>query len=105
MNEPIYEVFARKKREDALHHIGVLNAPNDELARVFAWKTYDEQNWFEMYIVRRAAFLPVNREVPPNRGRQSANADEERIVHARGAGSYGGEEVASEDPLPLEAGQ
>ena len=65
MEEKIYDVFARKSRGDALSHIGYLEAPDDALARVYAWKTYDEENWFEMCIVPRAAILPVNRDDGP----------------------------------------
>lgn len=61
MDEPVYDVFARKSRGEALRHVGYLNAPDDELARVYAWKTYDEENWFEMCVVRRSAMIPVNR--------------------------------------------
>jgi 1,2-phenylacetyl-CoA epoxidase PaaB subunit len=55
----IYEVFARKSRGEALRHIGNLNAPDDELARVYAYSTYDEEKWFDMYVVPRSRFLEV----------------------------------------------
>ncbi len=92
MREPVFEVFARKTREEPLRHIGFLNAPDGDLARVFAWKTYDEQNWFEMCVVPREALLPVNHTerwmmAPPS-------TSEEKLVHAAGTGSYGGSEVA-----------
>lgn len=60
MNETTFEVFARKNRGDSLRHIGGLDAPDPALARVYAWRTFDEENWFEMCIVPRAAILPVN---------------------------------------------
>ena len=59
--ESVYEVFARKTRGEPLRHIGYIDAPGDELARVYAWKTYDEENWFEMCVVPRGAVIPVNR--------------------------------------------
>ena len=49
----IYEVFARKSRGEPLRHIGNLNAPDEELARVYAFNTYDEERWFDMYVVGR----------------------------------------------------
>ena len=49
----IYEVFARKSRGEALRHIGNLNASGEELARVYAFNTYDEERWFDMYVVAR----------------------------------------------------
>lgn len=61
MEETVYEVFARKSRGDPLSHVGYLQAPDEELARIYAWKTYDEESWFEMAIVPRSAIIPVNR--------------------------------------------
>jgi len=65
MRESVYDVFARKERGEALAHIGYVDAPDDEMARVYAWKTYDEQNWFEMCVVPRSAIIPVNRADGP----------------------------------------
>lgn len=59
LGEEVYEVFARKKRGDPLRHVGCVDAPGGALARVYAWKTYDEENWFEMCVVPRAAILPA----------------------------------------------
>ncbi len=63
--ERLWEIFARPKREDRLEHIGTVSAPNPALARVFAWKTYDEATWFEMIVAPRDAFIAVNREEEP----------------------------------------
>jgi 1,2-phenylacetyl-CoA epoxidase PaaB subunit len=49
----IFEVFARKSRGEALRHVGNLNAPDVELAKVYAFNTYDEERWFDMYVVER----------------------------------------------------
>ena len=65
MREFVYDVFARKERGEALAHIGYVDALDDETAKGYAWKTYDEQNWFEMCVVRRSAIIPVNREDGP----------------------------------------
>ena len=65
MLEITYDVFARKNRGDQLAHIGYVDALDDETARVYAWKTYDEENWFEMCVVRRSAIIPVNRKDGP----------------------------------------
>lgn len=65
MKESVFDVFARKDRGDALQHIGYIDAPDAALARVYAWKTYDEQNWFEMCIVPRTAIIAVNRTDGP----------------------------------------
>ena len=55
----IFEVFARKSRGEPLRHIGNLNAPEDELARVYAFSTYDEEKWFDMFVVAREHFVEV----------------------------------------------
>ena len=59
MREIVYDVFARKGRGDPLVHIGYVDAFDDETAKVHAWKTYDEENWFEMCVVERDAIIPV----------------------------------------------
>lgn len=55
----IYEVFARKSRGEPLRHIGSLNAPDDALARVYAFSTYDEEKWFDMFVTPRDRFIEV----------------------------------------------
>lgn len=55
----VYEVFARKARGDALKHIGAINASDDELAKVYAYNTYDEEKWFDMWVVPRDRFVEV----------------------------------------------
>jgi 1,2-phenylacetyl-CoA epoxidase PaaB subunit len=95
MKEPVYEVFARKTREEALRHIGCVNALNGALARVCAWKTYDEQNWFEMCVVPRSAILPVNLREGPFADRVPESLGE--VIRTRGAASYGGDEIVADD--------
>lgn len=46
-----WEVFARHKREDALHHVGQVRAVDASDAAVFAWTLYDERRWEEMFVV------------------------------------------------------
>ena len=55
----VYEVFARKTRGESLKHIGNLNAPDVELAKVYAFNTYDEERWFDMHIAPRDALVEV----------------------------------------------
>ena len=67
----LYEVFARSSREDPLGHIGTVNATSTDFARVYARTTYDEENWCEMVVVLRDAFVPVielEPLVPPGEG-------------------------------------
>lgn len=65
MREVIYDVFARKDRGDQLVHIGYVDAFDDETARIYAWKTYDEEKWFEMCVIARTSIIPVNRDDGP----------------------------------------
>ena len=55
----IYEVFARKARGEPLRHIGNLNAPDDALAGIYAYNTYDEEKWFDMWVAPRDRFVEV----------------------------------------------
>ncbi len=55
----VYEVFARKNRGEPLRHIGNLNAPDDALAKVYAYNTYDEERWFDMWVVARDRLVEV----------------------------------------------
>jgi 1,2-phenylacetyl-CoA epoxidase PaaB subunit len=65
MKEFVYDVFARKDRGDQLCHIGYVDAFDEETAKVYAWKTYDEERWFEMCVVERTDIIPVNRDDGP----------------------------------------
>ena len=55
----IYEVFARKARGEPLRHIGSVNAPDPALARVYAFSTYDEERWFDMWVTPRESLTEV----------------------------------------------
>ncbi len=55
----VYEVFARKSRGEALRHIGWLTAPDDDLARVYAYQMYDEERWFDMWVAPRDRLMEV----------------------------------------------
>lgn len=57
-----YEVFARKSSDDALAHVGSVEAPNDDLAQVRAWYIYDQHRWTEMCVVRTDAIIPVGQQ-------------------------------------------
>lgn len=70
-HQRVYEVFARKSRGEPLRHIGNLNAPDDDLARVYAYDTYDEEKWFDMFVVDRSNLHEVF-----NRGDADVAADD-----------------------------
>jgi 1,2-phenylacetyl-CoA epoxidase PaaB subunit len=55
----VYEVFARKAHDEALRHVGSVNASDDELATTYAWTLYDEESWIEMCVVPRRAIVAV----------------------------------------------
>ncbi|MFN2382645.1 MAG: hypothetical protein ABR559_00110 [Gemmatimonadota bacterium] len=58
--EEVFEVFCRIAAGDAMCHIGTLNAPHIDLARVYAWKIYDEEDWADMWVVPRAAIVTAH---------------------------------------------
>jgi 1,2-phenylacetyl-CoA epoxidase PaaB subunit len=58
--EQVFEVFCRIVPGDPMSHIGTLNAPDIELARVYAWKIYDEEDWADMWVVPRAAIVSAH---------------------------------------------
>jgi len=55
----VYEVFAKFKPEERLHHVGTVIAPDARLAQVYAFTTYQEFAWAEMIIAPRRAIVPV----------------------------------------------
>lgn len=57
-----YEVFARRNSDDALTHVGSVEAPNDDLAQVRAWYIYDQYSWTEMCVVPTEAIVPVGHQ-------------------------------------------
>ena len=65
LDESVYDVFARKNRGEPLRHIGYVDAGSEALAGVYAWRTYDEENWFEMCVGKRDNVIPVNRTDGP----------------------------------------
>lgn len=59
INNKIYEVFARFKYEEPLHYVGNVTAPDDDLAKVYAFNTYNEWAWIEMIAVPRETVVHV----------------------------------------------
>ncbi len=55
----VYEVFARFKYDEPLHHVGSVTAPDEELAKTYAFNIYNEWAWIEMIVVRRDAIVHV----------------------------------------------
>jgi hypothetical protein len=57
-----YDVFARRSAGDPLMMIGSVYAPDDALARVYAYTTYNEDPWYEVQIAPHDAFLLVSQD-------------------------------------------
>lgn len=55
----IYEVFARFKAEDPLHHVGNVIASTPDLARMYAYTLYNEWSWSAMILVPRRDIVTV----------------------------------------------
>lgn len=75
----IFEVFAQIEPGGPISHIGNLNAPGMELAKVYARRIYDEERWSEMWVVARdqivvahpddsSPFTPSESERPADSG-------------------------------------
>lgn len=57
----MWEVFARRKFEEPLAHVGTVAADDPDLATVYARSIFNEFSWVEMVLYPRAAGLPVLR--------------------------------------------
>jgi len=55
----VWDVFARTRDEKALHQVGDVIAPNESLARAYAYQMYQESPWVEMCIASRADVVAV----------------------------------------------
>lgn len=52
-----YEVFARINAGDDLINVGTLEAESDRLAKIYAHRTYDEEDWNRLVVVRQEHVL------------------------------------------------
>ena len=55
----VYEVFARFRKQEPLHHIGNVIAPSPQLARTYAYTLYQEVTWSEMIAVPRSEVISI----------------------------------------------
>ena len=62
MSDDVFEVFGRKSSEEELKHIGYVNAPGVDLAKVYAHTVYNEESWIELCVVERRDIIPVYNE-------------------------------------------
>jgi len=65
-----YEVFGRIDPGDDLIAVGSLDAPSDRLAKTYALAQYDEEDWEDLYAVRREQLLDAT-----DRGRMPDTPD------------------------------
>ncbi|MFC7203262.1 phenylacetic acid degradation PaaB family protein [Haloferax namakaokahaiae] len=63
-----YHVFTRNRPGDDLIHAGTVQADSDRLARIYAHRTYDEEAWEFMGVVREDNLLEVDEEPISSRG-------------------------------------
>jgi 1,2-phenylacetyl-CoA epoxidase PaaB subunit len=54
-----YQVFARRKADEPLEHIGTVGASEPSDAEVFAYKLYDQWKWSELFVARAADVVEV----------------------------------------------
>ena len=57
----IYEVFAKVKAEEPLRHCGNVMASDEEGAKVYAYKMYDEFPWSKMVVIPRREIVTIIR--------------------------------------------
>jgi len=57
-----YHVFTRINAGDDLIHAGTVQADSDRLARIYAYRTYDEEDWEYIGVVREENLLEVKTE-------------------------------------------
>jgi hypothetical protein len=57
-----FDVFARRAAGDPLTMIGSVYAHDLELARVYAFTTYNEDPWYEVQIAPHDAFVKVSQD-------------------------------------------
>lgn len=55
----MWEVFARRKFEEPLHHVGTVAADDSRLAQVYARTIFNEFTWVEMVLYPRASSVTV----------------------------------------------
>lgn len=48
-----YEVFARINAGDDLVNVGNVDADDDRLAKLYAYRTFDEEDWDKLVVVAR----------------------------------------------------
>jgi hypothetical protein len=60
-----YRIFARTNKGDDTVEIGGVEAPNDRLARVYAFRMYDEEDWDYLAVVHENDVIEVDVENPP----------------------------------------
>ena len=54
-----YHVFTRINAGDDLMHVGTVQADSDRLARIYAHRTYDEEDWDFIGVVHEENLIEV----------------------------------------------
>ena len=57
-----YHVFTRINAGDDLMHVGTVQADSDRLARIYAHRTYDEEDWEFIGVVRDENLIEVEEQ-------------------------------------------
>jgi hypothetical protein len=57
-----YHVFTRINAGDDLMHVGTVQADSDRLARIYAHRTYDEEDWDFIGVVREENLIEVEEQ-------------------------------------------
>ena len=57
-----YHVFTRVNAGDDLMHVGTVQSDSDRLARIYAHRTYDEEDWDFIGVVREENLVEVEEQ-------------------------------------------
>ena len=64
-----YHVFTRLNAGDDLIHVGNVTADSDRLAKLYAYETFDEEDWHTMFVVSDENMLEAGEpKVSPDGG-------------------------------------
>jgi 1,2-phenylacetyl-CoA epoxidase PaaB subunit len=83
----VFEVFAQIEPGGPISHIGNLNAPGMDLARVYARRIYDEERWSEMWVVPRDEIVVAHPDDTTPFGPERGNSRAAPQASASAAGS------------------
>ena len=78
----VWDVFAKTRKDKALHHIGDVLAPSPGLAKAYAYQMYQESTWQDMVAVARESIVTLVEDGEPT-GARSGDAGQWEVYGRR----------------------